>query len=228
MKSLSVIKNCPLLGGSLTAIVTFGTKHFVCYWRHVCYFGCPLWRAFTVIIIKIAIPVLNNDTVLKYCKNTYKKCTASIWEFREISQKSYSLEQVLPVAVLNISWQEFFKKLIIKWFTHELIPLKTGYKLNLTWRRRPGRLLNVLSTFSLCPLSREITSRIYSQSAITCSKLTIETLEQGVKYVQVNDKDTRTTFETSKTFFVFEILKLYNFKILDFMTPSNYWPWSKK
>ena len=32
------------------------------------------------------------------------------------------------------------------------------------------------------------------QSAITCSKLTIETLEQGVKYVQShNNKGTRTT-----------------------------------
>ena len=31
------------------------------------------------------------------------------------------------------------------------------------------------------------------EPAITCSKLTIETLEQGVKYVQVNNKDTRTT-----------------------------------
>ena len=89
MKSLSVIKKCPLLGGSLTAIVTFGTKHFVCYWRHVCYFGCPLWRAFTVIIIKITIPVLNNDTVLKYCKIQYHlfyhivyiKVTTKRWAF---------------------------------------------------------------------------------------------------------------------------------------------------
>ena len=34
-----------------------------------------------------------------------------------------------------------------------------------------------------------------SQPAFTCSKLTIETLEQGVKYVhnKVNNKDTRTT-----------------------------------
>ena len=32
-----------------------------------------------------------------------------------------------------------------------------------------------------------------SQPAITYSKLIIETLEQGVKYVKVNNKDTRTT-----------------------------------
>ena len=33
----------------------------------------------------------------------------------------------------------------------------------------------------------------WTQSEFTCSKLTIETLEQGVKYVQVNNKGTRTT-----------------------------------
>ena len=32
-----------------------------------------------------------------------------------------------------------------------------------------------------------------TQPTITCSKLTIETLEQGVKYIfKVNNKDTRT------------------------------------
>ena len=30
----------------------------------------------------------------------------------------------------------------------------------------------------------------YSRPAFICSKLTIETLEQGVKYVKVNNKDT--------------------------------------
>ena len=34
---------------------------------------------------------------------------------------------------------------------------------------------------------------IRTQSTITYSNLTIETLEQGAKYVQVNNKDTRTT-----------------------------------
>ena len=47
LKSLSVIKRCPLLGGRLTKIVTFGTKHFVCYSRHVRYSGCPLLGGFT-------------------------------------------------------------------------------------------------------------------------------------------------------------------------------------
>ena len=39
LKNLSVIKSCPLLKGSLTKIVTFRTKHFVRYSRHVPLFG---------------------------------------------------------------------------------------------------------------------------------------------------------------------------------------------
>ena len=38
LKKLSVIKRCPLLGGSLTKIVTIGTKYFARYSRHV-----PIW-----------------------------------------------------------------------------------------------------------------------------------------------------------------------------------------
>ena len=48
LKNLTVIRRCPLLGGSLTKIVTFGTKHFVRYSSHVRYFGCPLLGGFTV------------------------------------------------------------------------------------------------------------------------------------------------------------------------------------
>ena len=38
----------PLLGGNLAKIVTFGTKHFVRYSRHVRYLGCPLLEGFTI------------------------------------------------------------------------------------------------------------------------------------------------------------------------------------
>ena len=41
---------CQLLGGSLTTIVTFATKHFVRYLRHVCCLGCPLLGDFTVVV----------------------------------------------------------------------------------------------------------------------------------------------------------------------------------
>ena len=48
LKNLSVIKRCPLLGGSKTKIVTFGTKHFACYSRHALYLRCLLLGGFTV------------------------------------------------------------------------------------------------------------------------------------------------------------------------------------
>ena len=47
LKNLSFIKRCPLLGGSLKKIVTFRTKHFVRYSRHVRYMGCTLLGGFT-------------------------------------------------------------------------------------------------------------------------------------------------------------------------------------
>ena len=51
-KNLSVIiKRCPPLGGNLTKIVTFGTKHFVRYSRYVCCLGCLLLGGFTVVWI---------------------------------------------------------------------------------------------------------------------------------------------------------------------------------
>ena len=48
LKILSFIKRCLLLGCSLTKSVTFGTKHFVHYSRHVRYLECPLFGGFTV------------------------------------------------------------------------------------------------------------------------------------------------------------------------------------
>ena len=49
LKKLFVIKRCPLLEGSLAKIVTFGTKHFVRYSRHIRYLGCLLLGGFTVL-----------------------------------------------------------------------------------------------------------------------------------------------------------------------------------
>ena len=51
LEKLSVIKRCPLLGGSLTKIVTFGTNLFFRYSRHVGYLVCPLLEGFTGILI---------------------------------------------------------------------------------------------------------------------------------------------------------------------------------
>ena len=54
LKNLPVIKRCPLLGGSLTKIVTFGTEHFVRYSRHVRYLGCSVLGSFTVVDFSFA------------------------------------------------------------------------------------------------------------------------------------------------------------------------------
>ena len=48
LKKFSVTGSCPLFGGNLTKIVTFGTKQFVRYSRHVSYWRCPLLGGFTV------------------------------------------------------------------------------------------------------------------------------------------------------------------------------------
>ena len=56
LKNLSIIKRCPLLGGSLTKIVTIETKHFVHYSRYAHYLGCPLlgftvpWHLFHILL----------------------------------------------------------------------------------------------------------------------------------------------------------------------------------
>ena len=44
LKNVAVIKRYPLLGSSLTKIVTFGTKHFVRYSRHARYLGFRYWE----------------------------------------------------------------------------------------------------------------------------------------------------------------------------------------
>ena len=46
LKSLTVMKRCPLLGGNFKKIFTCGTKRFVCYSWHVRCLGCPLLGGF--------------------------------------------------------------------------------------------------------------------------------------------------------------------------------------
>ena len=60
---------------------------------------------------------------------------------------TWCFDQELKVIRIRKIWRSEKKKIII--------PLDTGHKLNVhkTFRRRPGRLLNVLCTFSLRPVS---------------------------------------------------------------------------
>ena len=67
LKKLSVIKRCLLLGGSLTKIVVFETKHFVRY------LGCPLLGGFTVIIWdkKLWLVFLNRNFLVNQFISTF-------------------------------------------------------------------------------------------------------------------------------------------------------------
>ena len=48
LKNFFVIERCPLLGGNLKKIITYGTKRFVRCSRHVRYLECPLLGGFTI------------------------------------------------------------------------------------------------------------------------------------------------------------------------------------
>ena len=61
-------------------------------------------------------------------------------------------------------------------FTDQYVPVDTGRKWNVhqTFRRRPGRLLNVLCTFSLRPVSTGLAVFLkYSQITENCETLSI-------------------------------------------------------
>ena len=75
LKNLSVIKKCPLLGGSLTKIVTFETNNFVRCSRHVHYLGCPLLGGFTVIVAWI-LPYQVHLGILRWCCSF---CESFLW-----------------------------------------------------------------------------------------------------------------------------------------------------
>ena len=102
LKNLSVIKRCPLLGGSLTKIVTFETKNFVHYSRHVCYLVCPLLGGFTVIRFKgfytiwcYIISVVN--------KNIFIWFFVSLDVIRiKIFDIDYLIENIMPTIFISI------------------------------------------------------------------------------------------------------------------------------
>ena len=49
LKYLSIIKRCPLYRGTLIKIVSVGTKHFVCWSRHMRYLKYPQLGGFAVV-----------------------------------------------------------------------------------------------------------------------------------------------------------------------------------
>ena len=82
LTNLSVIERCPLLGGNLKTIATFGTKCFVHYSRHVRYLGCPLLGGFTVY----------SESVLK----NFKRCLKTFLRRNKTKQKMPSFLSRAP------------------------------------------------------------------------------------------------------------------------------------
>ena len=82
-----------------------------------------------------------------------KSSTAST----EFSKSSWSIQTEF-IDLVNWTGEK------LNWPEYEMIPVDTGRKLNVhkKFSRRPGRLLNALGTFNLCPVSMgEVLSTFY-------------------------------------------------------------------
>ena len=96
----------------------------------------------------------------------------------------------------NLCYIEILKKYNMFW-PKEQCPSACGAGFHIQRTSRSESLggSKVDSVFHPSEVDQVSTTISYepTQPVIRCSKLTIETLEQGVKYVQSNNKDTRTT-----------------------------------
>ena len=81
------------------------------------------------------------------------------WKKKKKNSSSYFLADDSLIKLLCLHVIAFYKDDILPFWDNnhlsKLSPLDTGRKLNVhkTFRRRPGRLLNVLCTFNLRPVS---------------------------------------------------------------------------
>ena len=87
----------------------------------------------------------------------YRRCLKNF--FRKARELYYEVEHgiISLYSYLAINQRHYFKKMYFykSAIYNIIIPVDTGRKLNVhkTFRRRPGRLLNVLCTFNLRPVS---------------------------------------------------------------------------
>ena len=94
-KNFSVINRCPLLGGSLTKIVAFGSKHFACYLRHAHY-----WEVSPYLKLRIWPEIKNLGRFglkIAMCSNFYGICHLVQIKYLEliILTQNYRLEESL-------------------------------------------------------------------------------------------------------------------------------------
>ena len=94
-KNFSVINRCPLLGGSLTKIVAFGSKHFACYLRHAHY-----WEVSPYLKLWIWPEIKNLGRFglkIAMCSNFYEICHLVQIKYLEliVLTQNYRLEESL-------------------------------------------------------------------------------------------------------------------------------------
>ena len=90
-KNLSVIR-CPLLGGTLTKMITFGTRHFVRYSRLVRYLGCSLFGGFTV--LKLLGFTIDRESSIS--ENIQKRSSRGVL-LKRCSYKFHKIHRKTPV-----------------------------------------------------------------------------------------------------------------------------------
>ena len=112
LKNLSVIKRCLLLGGSLTKIVTFGTKHFVRCSRHVRYREVSLYLSYgqKLLVDSIVKSQFTHWPLIgMFCSRTlnnslnhihHDKYNSSLFDFLE----KLSIRSILTHFVINVAF----------------------------------------------------------------------------------------------------------------------------
>ena len=99
---LRVLKICPLLGGSLTKTVTFGTKHF-----------CPLFKVCPLFgMSAIGRFHFTNETSQKFRKEFNIACLWKLFYFRQTSNSVRTIQ-----ARLASKFKSWIQKIISYFFT---------------------------------------------------------------------------------------------------------------
>ena len=119
------------------------------------YFNCPLnctCQQLNWLVIVILINLANMFWIFSWIRN---------WGFWRWSTSKY-------ITLLYTSKYKVQKNLLL---IASNVPVDTGHKQNVheTFRKRPGRLLNILCTFSLHPVSTGVVKVHHQNAPVICS-----------------------------------------------------------
>ena len=159
-------KRCLLLGGSLTKIVTCGTKHFVRYSRHVRYLGCLLLGGFTVLENlkaphSLLLLVFFTEAEERGCVSfMLSACFSMIQYSRKKSLMKYHLSSTI-IIVINVASQ-------LKPRFHVMLVLCNCISKMAYYKRRKARIWSWISRSRFSSRKRkDICFRIKSLSTVT-------------------------------------------------------------